>query len=74
MSENTSTIDIDSGSNVNILSPIVENNYDDEEDDIGPDHLSKMEIEEDYTEEYDILDNDCEIEEPQRTDNTLLVT
>jgi hypothetical protein len=42
MSENTSTIDIGSDSNVNVSTPIVKNNYDDnddKEDDIGPDHL-----------------------------------
>jgi hypothetical protein len=46
ISENTSTVDIDSGSNVNILSPIIENNYDDndnEENDISLDHLTGLE-------------------------------
>jgi hypothetical protein len=60
MSENTSTNDIDGYSNVNILSHIIENNYhdnDDEENDIDPDHLTGLKIREDYTEDYDILDN-----------------
>jgi hypothetical protein len=46
ISENISTVDIDSGSNINILSPVIENNYDDnddEENDIGPDHLTGLE-------------------------------
>jgi hypothetical protein len=77
ISEYTSTIDIDNSSNVNILSHVIENNYDDnddEENDIGPDYLTGLETGEDYTEDYDILDNDSEIEKPQRTNNTLLVT
>jgi hypothetical protein len=36
--------------------------------------LTGLETEEDYTENYDILDNDSEIEEAQRTDNILLIT
>jgi hypothetical protein len=77
ISENTSIIDIDSGTNINILSYIIENNYDDnddEENDISLDHLTGLETREDYTEDSDILDNGFEIEEPQRTYNTLLVT
>jgi hypothetical protein len=77
ISENTSTVDIDSGSNVNILSPIIENNYDDnddEENDISLDHLTGLETREEYTNDSDILDNNFEIEKAQRTDNTLLVT
>jgi hypothetical protein len=45
ISENTSTVDIHSGSNVNILSPIIENNYDNNDDkknDISPDHLTGL--------------------------------
>jgi hypothetical protein len=45
MSKNTSTIDISNGNNVNILSPIIKNNYnddDDEEDDIDPNHLIQV--------------------------------
>jgi hypothetical protein len=77
ISKNTSTVNIGGGSNVNILSPIIENIYDDNDDeknDIDSDHLIGLEIEEDYTKDYDILDNDFKIEEAQRTDNTLLVT
>jgi hypothetical protein len=77
ISKNTSTVNIGSGSNVKILSPIIENIYDDNDDeknDIDSDHLIGLEIGEDYTKDYDILDNDFKIEEAQRTDNTLLFT
>jgi hypothetical protein len=76
ISENTSTIDIEGGINVNILSSVIKNNdddNDDEENNIDPDHLTELEIKEDYTEDSDILDNDSEIEEAQRTNNTLLI-
>jgi hypothetical protein len=77
ISKNTSIVDIDSDSNINILSPIIENNYDDNDDEknnIDLDYLTRLETEEDYTKDSDILDSDFKIEEPQRTDNTLLVT
>jgi hypothetical protein len=35
--------------------------------------LTELETKEDYTEDSDILDNDSEIEEAQRTNNTLLI-
>jgi hypothetical protein len=74
ISKNTSTADIDNDSNVDILSLVIENNYDDNDDeknDIIPDHLTVLETSEDYTEDSDILDNDYEIDKPEEA---LLVT
>jgi hypothetical protein len=67
INENTSTVDIGSGSNVNILSHVIENNYDDNDNkknDIDQGHLTGLKIGEDYIKYYDILDKDFEIVEP----------
>jgi hypothetical protein len=68
ISENTGTIDINSHSNVNILLPIIENNSNDnadEENDIDPDHLTGLKIEENYTEDSNILENNSKLRNPK---------
>jgi hypothetical protein len=71
---------IDGSSNVDltaseiILTPVMELNDDqDEQDGRGPHYWSKVEMREDYTEQYDISNDESENEKIQRSDTTLLV-